>query len=125
MKDLLKKTTLLILLPAISWLFFNSVYYRHLHQSSTGFVISHAHPFSNSADDTANSPFASHQHNESEFVLYDVISNSISPTLVAVFISLLAFDNLLIEYEILTEKKLQKQELYLLQKYRGPPNNFL
>ncbi|MFC2104197.1 hypothetical protein ACFLS4_02440 [Bacteroidota bacterium] len=123
MNDLFKKIILIILLPAISWLFFNSVYYRHLHQSTTGFAISHAHPFSKSADNATNSPFASHKHQKSEFVLYDVISNSILPTLVAVFISLLVFDRLIIEY-IISEEKLQNQELYLLQKYRGPPSIF-
>lgn len=122
MNDTLKKIILIILLPALSWLFFNTVYYRHLHQLSSGINISHAHPY-NKTNECTSDPFASHNHTEDEYILYDIISNTILFTLIAVFISLLVFNNLVTDY-IIHEEKLQFQELYLLQKYRGPPSIF-
>ncbi|MFC2151058.1 hypothetical protein ACFLSE_00910 [Bacteroidota bacterium] len=119
-----KKLVVLILLPAISWLFFNSVYYRHLHQSTTGFVISHAHPFNKTTDNNTSYPFASHEHSKSEFVLYDIISNTILPVLVGLFILLLLFQILTERNNLVLQERIYKSDYYLLQNYRGPPSNF-
>ena len=118
------KVVLLILIPAIVWLIFNSIYYRHLHLSSNGIVISHAHPFSHSEGNEASTPFSSHEHSELELVLYDVVSNLIIPTLVVLFISLVYYNYVKDKLNILFREKLIKQELFVLQEYRGPPIKF-
>jgi hypothetical protein len=117
----LRKLVLLILLPALSWLFFNSIYYRHLHQLSTGIIISHSHPFEKTTKETSDSPFASHNHSEEEFFLYDTISNTILYFLLAFFGSLLFI--LFIVKELKNQFLLgdYTQDTFLLQPYRGPP----
>jgi hypothetical protein len=117
----LRKLVLLILLPALSWLFFNSIYYRHLHQLSTGIIISHSHPLEKATKETSDSPFASHNHSEEEFFLYDTISNTILYFLLAFFGSLLFI--LFIAKELKNQFLLgdYTQDTFLLQHYRGPP----
>jgi len=117
-----RKLVVLILLPALSWLFFNSVYYRHLHETSSGIVISHAHPYS-STNHCSDSPFASHSHTENEFLLYDIISNVILLIFVAVVLSLLLFKKSKPESKLVIQERVDKSYLYLLQEYRGPPSN--
>ncbi|MBU8893520.1 MAG: hypothetical protein KOO66_12130 [Bacteroidales bacterium] len=119
-----KKIIALLLLPAISWLFFNSVYYRHLHESSSGLIISHAHPYDKVTDRCSNVPYASHNHTEEEFVLYDIISNTILPVLVALFVSLLLFYKLIAENRFVLQENIYYSDYYLLQQYRGPPTIF-
>ncbi len=118
----LKKIIVMLLLPALCWLFFNSVYYRHLHKASSGVTTSHAHPY-DKTNNCSNSPFSSHNHTEEEFVLFDIISNTILLVLVTIFASLVLFDQLIKDFNFLIKDKLYKLDLYLLQKYRGPPCN--
>ena len=117
-----KKLIALILLPVLSWLFFNSIYYRHLHEVSSGLTISHAHPYDQATDGCSNIPYASHNHTEEEFVLYDIISNTILPVLIALFISLVLF--LIAENGFVLQENIYYSDFYLLQKYRGPPFTF-
>lgn len=114
-----KKLILIILLPAISWLFFNSVYYRHLHKISSGIVISHAHPFSNT--DCANSPFSGHNHSENEYILYDVLSNSIIPILVGLFFGALLFLTVTDKLQSFPLENFYNCGYCLIRDYRGPP----
>jgi len=117
----LRKLVLLILLPALSWLFFNSIYYRHLHQLSTGIIISHAHPYEKTTTNTPDSPFASHNHSDEEFFLYDTISNTILHFLFAFFGLLLLILFNVKKLKNHFQQKIYSQEAFLLQYYRGPP----
>ncbi len=59
---------LLLLLPALMWLFFNTTFNRHVHVLSDGYVITHAHPFvKNQA--AADTPPA-HRHTKKELLLF-------------------------------------------------------
>ena len=117
-----RKLVVLILLPALSWLFFNSVYYRHLHVTHSGITISHAHPYNNT-EDCSDSPFASHSHTDKEFLLYDIISNTILLIVIAAVISLLLLKISQPEYKLIFQERVDKSYHYLLQEYRGPPSN--
>ena len=119
-----RKIIVLILLPALSWLFFNSIYYRHLHELPTGLTISHAHPYNKTTDGCSNTPYASHHHTEEEFVFYDIISNTILPVLTALFVSLLLFDKFFGKNKFVLQEKIYYSDYYLLKKYRGPPSFF-
>jgi len=119
-----KKLITLFLLPAISWLFFNSIYYRHLHEVSSGITISHAHPYDKAADNCSNTPFTSHNHTEEEFVLYDIISNTILPVLVVVFVTQSLFEKLIKAKRLILQEKIYYSDRYLIKKYRGPPTTF-
>jgi len=116
-----RKLVLVILLPALSWLFFNSVYYRHLHKSASGITISHAHPYS-STDDYSDSPFASHTHTENEFILYDIISNVILLIVITAAITISFLKKYQPEYKLIVQERVGKSYHYLLQEYRGPPS---
>ena len=63
---------ILLLLPAVMWLFFNTAVNRHIHILSDGFVISHSHPFANKLSDS--SPLQTHQHTEKELLLLGIFS---------------------------------------------------
>ncbi|MCK5029313.1 MAG: hypothetical protein KAR57_06735 [Bacteroidales bacterium] len=117
-----RRLVVLILLPALSWLFFNSVYYRHLHETHSGIIISHAHPYS-TTEDCSDSPFASHSHTEGEFILYDIISNVILLIVTAAVISLLLLKRSDPEYKLIFQERIDNSYHYLLQEYRGPPSN--
>ena len=117
------KIFVLILIPALCWLSFNSIYYRHLHKLSTGLTISHAHPF-DKAEDCSSSPFASHNHTEDEYVLYDIISDTLLLIVIAAFASILFFEKLINKFLLLIKERFTKSYFYLLQEYRGPPYNF-
>lgn len=123
MHKIVKKIILLILLPAICWLFFNAVYYRHFHQLSTGITISHAHPYDKS-ENCASNPFASHNHTEDEFIIYDVISNTILLIVISSFIALSLFEILLKQYRFKLQENFNNSYPYLINDYRGPPNRF-
>ncbi len=119
-----KRIIALFLLPAISWLFFNSIYYRHLHEVSSGLTISHAHPYDKSTNDCSNTPYASHNHTEEEFVLYDIISNTILHVLIVVIAAQLLFEKPIKEKRLIPQESIYYLDFYLLQKYRGPPTTF-
>lgn len=119
--NIYRKILILILLPALCWLFFNSIYYRHLHELPTGITISHAHPYDKS-DDCLNTPFTSHTHTEDEFVFYDIISNIILLIIISGLVLILFLEKLRDDIKIV-QGKIIKLNYYLLQKYRGPPCN--
>lgn len=59
---------LLLLLPALMWLFFNTTFNRHIHVLSDGYVITHAHPFVQ--DQAASDPSKTHRHTKKELLLF-------------------------------------------------------
>jgi hypothetical protein len=71
---------LFILLPAMVWLFANTIVNRHIHVLSDGYIVSHAHPF--------NTP---HQHTKKELFLLDlfyiIVFSSITILVIRSFLS--------------------------------------
>ncbi|NOQ24171.1 MAG: hypothetical protein GQ564_02315 [Bacteroidales bacterium] len=118
-----RNLVVLVLLPALCWLFFNSVYNRHFHKSAIGITISHAHPY-HKGEDCSNTPFESHKHTENDFILYDIISNVILLIVITAGAFILFLKKLQPEYKLIIQERLDKSYYYLLQEYRGPPSNF-
>lgn len=114
-----QKFILVILFPALCWLFFNAVYNRHFHELSSGIIISHAHPYDKTQD--CSSPYASHSHTEDEFLLYDIISDTILFILLGGFLAVLLYELFFkkICYN-LAEEIIDTSHPFIL-KYRGPP----
>jgi len=123
-KDNYRKFLVIILLPAISWLFFNSVYYRHLHQLSSGITITHAHPYNKTTDDSSTCPFPSHNHTEDEYILYDVISNTIVPILFGLIGIIVIFKLIIEKRKLLLQEQIYHSDFYSHKNYRGPPVKF-
>jgi len=66
---------ILVLLPAVIWLLFNTTVNRHIHILSDGYVISHSHPFvKEQADSNPSNP---HQHTKKELLLLSLFSEFI------------------------------------------------
>lgn len=64
----LKPILTILLIAVITALMINRVVYSHIHVLSNGSLVSHAHPFSKSAE---SKPDSSHQHSNIEFFLLD------------------------------------------------------
>ena len=63
---------ILILLPAVVWLFFNTTVNRHIHVLSDGYVISHSHPIAKTQ--AGSNPLNTHQHTKKEVLLLSLFS---------------------------------------------------
>lgn len=115
----IRRLVIIILLPALCWLFFNAVYNRHFHELSSGIIISHSHPYDKTKD--CSNPYASHSHSEDEFLLYDIISDTILFVLLGGFLTVLLYELFLKEicYNI-AEEIIDTSHPFIL-KYRGPP----
>jgi multisubunit Na+/H+ antiporter MnhE subunit len=59
---------ILLLLPALMWLFFNATFNRHIHVLADGYVITHAHPFVK--NQAAKDPTSTHRHTQKELLLF-------------------------------------------------------
>ena len=75
---------ILIMLPAVVWLFSNTVVNRHIHVLSGGYIIVHAHPFAKSqADPKDPNP---HKHTRKELFLLDLFFTIIFSSIAALVI---------------------------------------
>ena len=63
---------ILLLLPVVVWLSFNTIANRHIHVLSDGYVISHSHPFVKKQAESKDS--TSHQHTQKELMLLSLFS---------------------------------------------------
>lgn len=75
------KYLVLIVLPAIFWLFTNSVINWHYHQLYNGILIKHAHPYEKQSTDKIL--VQSHHHSNVKLVFLDLLCNPL--VLLAVF----------------------------------------
>jgi len=112
------KYIIILLFPAISWLFINSAINGHYHKLNNGEIIYHCHPYKH--DKNKNSPFEDHHHTESECLIIAQISNP----LVSLFVFLISIGQFipLCKEIILSEdfNLLLKTYLYI-NNYRSPP----
>ncbi len=60
------KLIALIVVPAIMFLYYNKSANWHYHITENGFVVEHAHPFSNSM--IPETPFQDHEHSDAEYL---------------------------------------------------------
>ena len=111
------KYFLIIIFPAICWLFINNSINRHSHQLKSGYIIYHAHPYQK--ENTNNSPFQSHHHSDFELLFLDLISNIV--VLLGASFSVAIFLILIKEIKVQTTQTFSYLDPYTIQRYRGPP----
>lgn len=120
LKKRLNRFIVMLLLPAICWLFVNAAINQHSHILISGEVITHAHPYS--ADKNPASPYQSHNHSNTSYFFLSTISNP--ATVFAAIIAILSielFKAAIIRFGII-EKSIQKTFFYV-NNSRGPPMN--
>jgi len=80
---------ILFMLPALGWLFSNSIVNRHVHVLSDGYIVSHAHPFK--TPEAGSKDLNPHQHTTKELLLldlfYTIIFSSIAVLVVKSFLN--------------------------------------
>lgn len=76
------------LLGLWSLMMLNSVLYRHSHRLPNGKIVSHAHPYQKSAD---NSPAQPHEHTDEELALLQLIDGQLFEPPAVVAINFAAF----------------------------------
>ncbi len=70
----LRKLVLIILIPALCWLFYNQVANWHYARLPNGLMIEHSHPY-NKHTASSHSPIPNHSHTKSELLHLDIISH--------------------------------------------------
>ena len=115
----IKGLVILLLIPAILVISFNTSVNRHYHITSNGLIIEHAHPF---LRNTTHLPFQKHKHTKAEFIF---LSFSVLPIYIAAYLSLVlsVFVSSLKKYRLYKEVNKQKPHTRKL-KARAPPSSF-
>ena len=114
----LSKSLLLLLLPAVIWLFINATVNRHNHYLSGGYIISHAHP--NDTTPSNPDPLNSHHHNGLELFLLSLVSDPITTTAI-VFLLVLFLLALMLMFRPHYEVMVPVRRLYQVRNYHAPP----
>ncbi len=109
---------ILLLLPAVLWLFINTTVNSHIHILADGYVITHSHPF---VEKQANSiPSKTHHHTKKELLLLSLFSG-----LVFSIISLLIIRPFLCAFPQLLRIRVAHQEPtrnhFQVHHYHAPP----
>lgn len=128
------KTLLLLMVPVICWLLFNTTANRHMHVLANGFLISHAHPFEKTnpganaislngqnvpaPNDPSGLPL--HAHSEKELLLLSLFSEFLFS-----FIALIIIRPLIRKISgtigIRLTHPVPAREYYHLHHYHAPP----
>jgi hypothetical protein len=114
----LSRFLILLLTPAVAWLFINATVNRHSHLLLDGYIISHAHPYDKTPAEPG--PLASHHHSGKELFLLSLISDPAATTtiLFILILVLLAIMELLrYFYHISTPIRSH----YQVRNYHAPP----
>jgi hypothetical protein len=108
----------IVLLPAFVWLMYNNAANWHLHQLSSGWIISHAHPFD--ASDGADNKFPAHTHNSAQLLVLNEISDLLTLAIVVVALSVLLIKVHQHYFTSVVQEKLIFHS-FLIPYLRGPP----
>lgn len=118
MKRDLSKHFLLLLLPAVVWLFINATVNKHIHYLSGGSIISHAHPYHKTPSNP--DPPGPHQHNGLELFLLSLVSDPAATTSI-VFLLLLFLLAVMLMFKPHFEVMAPTRNLYQVRNYHAPP----
>ncbi|MCD6565875.1 MAG: hypothetical protein J7K53_08015 [Bacteroidales bacterium] len=69
----LKILLLVVLIPAMTWMFYNKEANWHYTRLPNGMVIVHAHPYDKHSH--SHTPFPNHSHTKSELLYLDIITH--------------------------------------------------
>jgi hypothetical protein len=114
----LSKIFLLLLLPALLWLFVNATLNRHNHYLTGGYIISHAHPYDHTPSHPE--PFRPHHHSDTELFLLNLVSDPATATLF-VFMLLLFLLAVLQVFLYRNVTAVHINRLYQVRNYHAPP----
>ena len=114
---ILRKTQLLLLLPAVMWLFTNALINKHFHYLSDGQVVSHAHPYNKTTDQ--GTPIRSHEHTKTQLIFLSIISKS--DVVIAGFVILCLLATGIYFKNILIPSEAAVKTYYQVHHYHGPP----
>ena len=81
----IKKLILILLIPALCWVFYNHAANWHFHILPNGMIVEHAHPYDKHAN--PDSPFHNHNHTKSELLYLDIITHVLVVIVAAFFLS--------------------------------------
>ena len=73
-----------IALPAVIFLYFNQSANWHYHVTEDGFIVQHAHPFSNSM--IPGTPFQDHEHSDAEYLFLAEMMHSLGMAFVIILL---------------------------------------
>ena len=118
MKNDLLKILLLILFPAVLWLFINAGINRHNHYLSGGYMVSHAHPYDKNPSHP--DPVQNHHHGGAEFFMLSFFSDPVSTTAV-IFILVLFLLAVMLLRGSRRGKVMPIRERYQVRNYHAPP----
>lgn len=112
------KCFLIIIIPAICWLFINSFINGHYHKLNNGEIVYHCHPFTHNKNNT--SPFEDHRHTESECFFLAQISNPL--VILFLFLILIGqFITLCIDIILYRYSYHVMKSFFYDNNYRAPP----
>jgi hypothetical protein len=95
----------------------NTTLNQHFHKLSSGFVISHAHPFDKG---NAGKPFQDHHHTSLELIILEQLSH----TVFWIYLFFIILAPLLVEYKKIKFPLFiifKNPDLYFLKNYHAPP----
>ena len=110
---------MVLVLPAVFWLFTNAIINIHVHILPNGYMIVHAHPHEKIP--FGSEPSGKHNHTTAELIFYSIISEP----------SALVVTLLLLGIVFLTVKRISKiyprfiapaREFYQVNNYHAPPS---
>jgi len=109
---------ILLMLPAVVWLFYNTTVNRHIHVFADGYVISHSHPFAKGQAST--DPSHTHQHTEKELLLLSLFSDSVAPVIFLFFlIPFIQAYPRTISFQVTSQEPVRKY--FQVHNYHAPP----
>jgi len=107
---------LMVVLPLILFLFYNSTVNLHYHKLPNGIIIAHAHPYNASSD---NTPFQKHKHTKLQYFFFHNITFWIFTLVSILLLSILLYNSI---KNIIIQSFQIKFSTHLLHLFlRGPP----
>lgn len=116
-RRILSKTQLLLLLPAVMWLFTNALINTHYHYLSDGQVVSHAHPYNK--DTNQGTPFKSHKHTKTQLVFLSILDKTDAVIAGFAFLGLLSVG--ISTKNIFIPSDVPLKKYYQVHHYHAPP----
>lgn len=114
----LSEYMIVLVLPAVFWLFTNAIVNMHVHVLPDGYMIAHAHPHEKVP--FGSDPSEKHNHTRAELILYSIISE---PSAVVVTLLLLGILFLTVKriFKIYPRFVEPAREFYQVNNYHAPP----
>ncbi len=113
----LRETQLILLLPAVMWLYTNALINTHYHYLSDGQIISHAHPYDKATDQ--GTPFKSHQHTKAQLIFLSLIDKT--DVVIAGFLIIGLLITSIPKRKVFTFSEIHVKVYYLVFNYHAPP----